>query len=841
MKRPDFLIVAVLCVTAYVVGTAYVRVYTAMGGQADGARQDFGAAVSLACGRGFVDPAPYTPALTRFLASQSDSVSCSELAPARSAEPSFMQRLYRYLMSTAALAWRIRGRISWSALAPLHGVLYALTIAAAYTIFRAGMRSRLLAALASLALMVSSIHLSHLPLYRDYAKAPFILALVSMMAWMSRGGYTRRSLLVRAAAFGAILGVGLGFRNDLLISVPPFLLVVFCWAGGPLRQNLPAKIAAVALAAAVFVVVSFPVLQGYAKGSNSGHAAVSGLLSNTYDEPLAIRAPIYDWGYLFRDEFTYAILASYGYRVHGSPPVFGTRPYDRTATEYLTQIVRHTPADMLTRMYASTLKILEMPYTIGVYANRIPVHAEGSAFARAVYDWQTAFLSYPAGAGAVIAAAALLIVGASSIWAAVTLLALLVYYAGYPVLQFQHRHFFHLEFIGWLALGFVLERTLQGIWSLVTTWRGRQGRPIDWNSPLRALSFVLLAVLLVVGSLAGVRAYQQSHLDSMFDTYLSEHREGVAQVAWIRGAGKPSLLGSPAMWPTRSREAAATPVSAQYVVAEFSGRPCEAVRLPVTFKYAASQSLNDFSRQMVIGLGDSDEPTRVFFPAYYYDDASHFEGIQVPSGYEACVMSLLRVSAASTPPLLIDATFAPAWRNTQLFQTLAPFEPAGRTTDVYVTSPDDLVVTRRMLSRMTAEPAEQLSAHAAIVTQSGASSWVIRGRPDIPASSLLRFKARQVTRGSMLIAKGEARRGTFRIGLVDGTRWVRDVVVTAGGPFVAVLETPADGNFGLAIEADLVARWPAKYIGHRFGPWLEWLPGATLWTDLTIQAIGLSP
>jgi len=302
-----------------------------------------------------------------------------------------------------------------------------------------------------------------------------------------------------------------------------------------------------------------------------------------------------------------------------------------------------------------------------------------------------------------------------------------------------------------------------------------------------------------------------------------------------------TLITSPDLWVTRSSEASKTPVSAQYIVAEFSGLSCGVARLPVTFKYASAEKLNDFSRHMVMALGrHSNEPTRVFFPAYYYADASHFQGIEVPAGHELCLTSLSRVKDTSTPPLLLDVTFAPAWQSTRLFQTLSAVERDHRTVDAYFSSPDDVVLTNQVLDRAPSEPGNHLLERAAIARQMAGDSWLIKGRPDTPTAHLLRFKDRPVKRGMILLARGEARRGTFRIGLVEGTQWVRNVAVTSGGPFVAAVRAPDDGDFGIAISADLTARWPAKYIGHRFGPWLEWLPGATLWSDLTIQEIGLT-
>ena len=96
----------------------------------------------------------------------------------RTQPPTLGQGLYRYLFGAIALTWRLVGEISWKSLTPLFAVAYALTLISAYAIFRAGM-GRVAAACATIPLLVSAVHLGFLPDFRDYAKAPFILALIA--------------------------------------------------------------------------------------------------------------------------------------------------------------------------------------------------------------------------------------------------------------------------------------------------------------------------------------------------------------------------------------------------------------------------------------------------------------------------------------------------------------------------------------------------------------------------------------------------------------------------------------------------------------------------------------
>src|SRR5439155_8563052 len=97
---------------------------------------EFGAAVALACGHGFADPLTVPPALSAFLNQRVDAFSCADWpAGLPVGPPNFTQRLYRYLMTTVALQWKWSG-VSWSGLATLFGIVFGLTLGAAYGLFR---------------------------------------------------------------------------------------------------------------------------------------------------------------------------------------------------------------------------------------------------------------------------------------------------------------------------------------------------------------------------------------------------------------------------------------------------------------------------------------------------------------------------------------------------------------------------------------------------------------------------------------------------------------------------------------------------------------------------------
>ena len=188
--------------------------------------KELSAAVAFACGRGFVDLGTEpSPAVAAFLQKKIDRISCDDIpSNAPASPPNFTQALYRYMTLSAGLTWRLLG-ISWMNLAVLLGLLYAVSAVAVYGVFRLAM-NRASAAAGALILTVSPLQLRFLPELRDYAKAPFILTLILMLGLLVARPFTPRRLLALAMGYGAIMGIGFGFRNDLLINVLPFIVTV---------------------------------------------------------------------------------------------------------------------------------------------------------------------------------------------------------------------------------------------------------------------------------------------------------------------------------------------------------------------------------------------------------------------------------------------------------------------------------------------------------------------------------------------------------------------------------------------------------------------------------------
>src|ERR1051325_11674491 len=74
------------------------------------------------------------------------------------------------------------------------------------------------------------------------------------------------------------------------------------------------------------------------------------------------------------------------------------------------------------------------------------------------YKVRSALTSHATDAGLFIVLAAVFLIAAYSLRLGLFVIGFLLYFGGYPAVQFGNRHFFHLEFITWWALGFLLHQ-----------------------------------------------------------------------------------------------------------------------------------------------------------------------------------------------------------------------------------------------------------------------------------------------------------------------------------------------------------------------------------------------
>jgi hypothetical protein len=679
--RSDTFLVAAVGLAAFLFAQWYMQVYRAAGGEPFFYQQEFGPAVLLACGKGFSNPElPTVPALQTFLDEQVDRFRCEELpASIRLVPPTAFQSFSRYLMTAVALVWRVT-RVRWGAVDLLTAGFFGIAIAAAYAALRF-VCGPTLSMLVTLLWAISPWHLQNLPHLRDYSKVPFfVVTLVATAVLFSERRASR--LVALGMVFGLVQGFGYGMRVDVGLNFIPFLIVLF--AGVPdLRRNYRVRLACATAAIAMFMLAAYPILVTYNESGSLWHVMLLGL-ATAFDINLnlAVPRPPYDFGYMYHDLYLETVVRSYWGRLHPDSGLFrlASHTYGTACREYYEALASVFPGDILTRMVASAVNVVNFPFLPGY--GHVPLGILNRT-AVMLYELRGSVMDMLEGSGPLAVTAVLVLTGMERLRYACIAFLLLCGWAAYPSLQYQFRHMFHLEFLVLAAIAAGGSLT----WQRMSRFRYQRGQESARESMTRALKSTTTvgALFLTAGlTLVVARAIQVPKAQGLLTGYLSAPVDPVAATSDALPDGRirleASVFGSP---PDDG-------VQTALLVAEIVPDRCgPSSSMAATFRYELPDPdpgfTFDFSRQtkvpLIHGAGFA---TRVFLPVYAIYQGktliSRFTGVEVPASYVSCVQ-LYRVRNLAPLPLLLPATLTPGWKHDKLYQQLrldAAVPPAVR-------------------------------------------------------------------------------------------------------------------------------------------------------------------
>ena len=636
-RQVDVVIVGLVFVISAWWGSRQVIAFVERGGNPSFYQHYFEPAVMLACERGFTVAEGRRPAVVDdFLFRRVDRIECEQLpADLVVGTRNVYQYSWFYLMTTVGLAWKVLG-VSWSGLAPLFGIVFGIVVVLAYGLFRTAVPWPP-ALIAATMIAISPLHLQNLPHLRDYAKAPFVLSLILILFVLARRPLPTRTLMLLAAAYGAILGVGYGFRTDLLVFIPPLVVTLLLFMPGGLLRGFAVRSGAIAVAAAVFLVAAWPAVSYVAQsGGCQWHAVLLGL-NDIFNDNMFVTPAFYDWVPVFSDEYVHTAVSSYAHRVGGAPLIpYCSAAYDAATGSQLRDIVTRLPADAVTRAYGSTLQVLDLPFFLW---------REGWQSARG--SDVGAVLHAIAGTARLAALFAVLILGAVSFRLGLFALGAVLYLGGYPSMQFADRHFFHLEFLGWWAIAFVA-------WHAVLPWLpATERKPArNWRPFVRpATRFAVLASALVMVPLFALRAYQHQQVERLIIELLTAPRDEVPMIGEGHALDAPNALG---LSGDDQRQVAYLDVHVDL------GACPDGIAL--NQRYDPARPAYDFSGPIRPSRA-SEPPARILLPVFRF-----FKGFTIERGSRACIARVQRLRSVEGRRLLPVITLATGWQNQPFHQ-----------------------------------------------------------------------------------------------------------------------------------------------------------------------------
>jgi hypothetical protein len=773
-------------------------------------QNEFGPAVMVAAGRGFVNPvaAPGSP-LGEFLALKRPALGVADVSGVATQPLNQFQYGSRYMIAALGYAWKISG-ISWAAVSSLAAPLYALSLVACYAFCRLWL-PRGLSLVGALFTGFSPVHLEQVPQLRDYSKAPFILWAMVLVACVAARPLPRWRLALLSAACGAIVGIGLGFRMDVVIMAPLFLasLIVF-------HDRRPwTRLGGKALAAGAFVLAlalaAAPVLVRLSTGGTNGFHVILLGYSDEFDDALGVNRTAYSLLPFYNDSYVNAVVQTYDGRTSDRHLSIPSPAYDAASRAYWLTLVRHFPADVLTRALAAAKGILNMPVSQPPL-DFLAVPAGNTAWTLlagqrprllrigVLYEWLVAVNGWGVVFGAVLIAAASVTSRKLGLFAATTLFVL----SGYLSLQFARRHYFQLEIVPVLGL-------LVTIRLIVVAF----ARPPGWQVVRRFAASIVVLVLALGTSVVAVRAFQRMHLRRVFQQYVDAPKESVQAVLADEGGG----LWRASWNATPARPLLQGSLRADYYVVEFDGAPLLEMSV-FGVHYKASSPDNHFGR--IVAMSGSQGVNRVFVPAYGEPPLWEIDSFEFPVGIRNRLRGIYRVSHPERLPMLLDLRLSGDWRRGSLGQTLR-LEGDGWPDGIQVLgdSVDKVspvaVIGRIESSGARPNPADVRQFHKNVlrVTRDGIE---VDGPAESQSSYLLSLKPVHVEAPAALLVAGHLETGGLVVGLLEDDHWYRQQFTGLPGDFVAVIDITKSGTYTpIVTNATARDRDRNRFVLSRFG------------------------
>ena len=643
------------------IGAGILQIYRAGGGVPRFYQETFGPAVMLACGYGFTAPGATAPkSVQAFLLLEQQVFNCADFPANAVGEKVTSHGTWYYLYGTTAAIWKVFG-VSWRVLDWLAAVFVGVSLATLYGLFRL-VAGRAASVMVALLLTLLPVNLVQMPELRDFSKVPFVLLSVYLLARLVIRPTTTRMTIALSALFGVVVGFGYGFRTDLMIMAPFGFAIIFSLLPGEWLREWKRNLAALVAAVVAFLLIAAAPLRGLETGSCQFHVSILGL-TDPMTERLNVSNGIYSLGGHFQDTFVDLKVGDRASRVAGlGVPNLCDPSYDRASRELFFDYAGTFPADLIARAYAAVLVVLrsgmQVPDLYGPLT-KIPelVHLLESIKQRP--DVMGLI-------GPMVTFAAVCVAWASSARLGIALTAFVLFLTGYPAIEFESRHWFHLRFIPWWSL----------LLLMTVTFRHRPALQ-DRRHWRRGVIPAAVTVVLMVLTLAVVRIYQHRSVALLAEGYSAASLEQLGTRPRVGG-------GIDVDWRPEDAGGGPNHRASDMLVVTIDSRGCAAPGpIDLRIGYDADASAHDMSSTVRVRRGvQGSEPTRVYFPVFMQGFLEHtylrFSHLEVPGGDSDCVSAVARFADRKAIPLWIQMQLPPDWRDGPLHQRIATPWPLRR-------------------------------------------------------------------------------------------------------------------------------------------------------------------
>ena len=738
-------------------------------------QDQFTPAVLYACGHGLQNLVGAPETLTSFLSLQQPSFSCDALPKQISgSDLNAFQRTHVNLLLGTGLVWKFAG-VNWEAVGILYGIFLGFSLTAAYLLLKQGMSS--LWAILGTLLLVQHLE-PFLPHLRDFSKVPFAFLSLTLIVMLIKDNSAKKQWLIIPSLTGLVLGIGYGFRGDVLIFIPLFLVTLFLFIRGGVNKNMLAKCGAMSVFFFAFYFSALPVIlyQTEGTGSNTLHVIILGLMTH-FDPYIGILPSIYDWGHMYNDGYVTAISNEYSVRVLGNEyrANLATPEYDDITLAYYLDVVRNFPADMISRLWSVSYQIMDYPIIelqAGVFNELNPQLQRSIEFSSGLNE-----------VSSILVLGAMLAITAANIRAGLFFTVATLYLSSFPFLQFSGRHLFHLSIIPIASLALICHwLTSFNLWkSLIETGKNRSSQIFRGLINIGALAVIfVLAILLTYFS----RIYQTDNLIRKFTTIENLSGDEIPTTVELV-ANNRTLLAMNEADIFNGHKASSQEFA--YMRAGFSKQNCPNLITEITLKYGAADPFFNFSRKVKLVIAHD---LQYYFPVFKTDYAN-FLGVELDNNSSPCITTLEVLRDLPKEGVLPYLTLSENWADETLFQR-SKYEPFGSTYypgNTYSAAPQlrEILQDDKKYSSLESQ-FEQVE-----------SVQEIEGRPSTDYAYIKVLDDFDAAAGDIIVVNGSLTQGKMDLGLQINQNWYQIISIFDDGDFRAGFTIDAAGSYRLVV------------------------------------------
>lgn len=615
----------------------------------------FEPAIRMTCGQpfGVETSGKITDEMNRFLKTEQQTLTCESVPTAVTLEKNPSTRGWYHLFVATAQVWKITG-ISWPALDGFAAALLAIAAVMVFALFRLLMPVLVAAPLAIVSILPA---LRFLPYLRDLNKAPFILAALFVAVWLVVRTPTRLRLYIAVAALGGWLGIGYGFRPDVLIVLPLLIVTILFFRPGPQRKGWLDGALASAVLVATFIAAASPIFSSSNAnvGSCTWHFGLLGL-SEGHTGMLGVTPSSYSWLVHYDDNEVWRSVESYGERALSLPSVgYCTPLYDQASKALYLETFRTFPGDFMARGLAAAQAVIEYGFW-------------GIPWTEITPTWGTFFANHRSFLHGTLFAGWLAVVLFALAWnVRVGLFSIfaLAYLGSYPAIQFDQRHYFHLAFLFWLPVGLVLGWISRVMVSVI---RQRSIATVMASIKLPGLMAWIRAAAIMIAVIGiGYAVYRGGHheqraaVQRLFGHYLRATGDEVVVAAKNVQGENIILTIAP---PERSDQ---NNLNGRMLRLDIGGPNCTSGTMKILAEFGGSDDPTYvFKKELVFEFTPDRAHATVFFPAYFDENRLPTLSLVLLKQDIGCVEHATWLRSNELPPLWVLAILYPDWRESRL-------------------------------------------------------------------------------------------------------------------------------------------------------------------------------